>query len=256
MNLTFLGATRTVTGSKYLLTVDSQKILIDCGLFQGHQELRKRNWTQFPIDPAEIDAVILTHAHIDHSGYLPRLIKNGFKGEIYCTHGTKDLCAILLPDSGYLQEEDAFRANKYGYSRHRPALPLYTREDGTRAMEQFIPLDFNTPYSIAENFFFTFLPAGHILGAAMVQIKYQDTTILFSGDLGRPHHLIMTPPTHVTHADYLILESTYGNRLHDTMNALDELATIFVISVITTKRRQSYSKYSYFFRQSDGARCQ
>src|SRR3990167_4196996 len=160
MKLTFLGATRTVTGSKYLLTVDSQKILVDCGLFQGHQALRARNWTKFPIDPAEIDAVILTHAHIDHSGYLPRLINNGFKGNIYCTHGTKDLCAILLPDSGYLQEEDAYRANQYGNSKHKPALPLYTREDGTRAIDQFVPIDFGKALALSNSLSFSFLHAG------------------------------------------------------------------------------------------------
>lgn len=226
MNITFLGATRTVTGSKYLLTVDSQKILVDCGLFQGHKELRSLNWAKFPVDPAEIDAVILTHAHIDHSGYLPRLIKKGFKGSIYCTNGTQDLCAILLPDSGYLQEEDAYRANKYGYSRHQPALPLYTREDGTRAIEQFVPLDFGKSCALSKSLSFTFLPAGHILGAAMVQFHYHDKTILFSGDLGRPHHLIMMPPTTVTHTDYLILESTYGDRLHDPVNPLNDLEKI------------------------------
>lgn len=226
MKLTFLGATRTVTGSKYLLTVDSQKILVDCGLFQGHKELRSRNWDKFPIDPAEIDAVILTHAHIDHSGYLPRLIKNGFKGEIYCTHGTKDLCAILLPDSGYLQEEDAFRANKYGYTKHKPALPLYTREDGSRAINQFVPVNFGKPCALSDSLSFTFLPAGHILGAAMIEFHYHGKTVLFSGDLGRPHHLIMTPPMFVSHADYLILESTYGDRLHSTVNALNALEKI------------------------------
>ena len=226
MKLTFLGATRTVTGSKYLLTVDSQKILVDCGLFQGHQELRQRNWAKFPVDPAEIDAVILTHAHIDHSGYLPRLIKNGFKGEIYCTHGTKDLCAILLPDSGFLQEEDAYRANKYGYTKHKPALPLYTKDDGVRAINQFVPLEVNKPCALSDSLSFTFLPAGHILGATMVKLHYHGKTVLFSGDLGRPHHLIMTSPTAVTHTDYLILESTYGNRLHSPLNALDELEKI------------------------------
>jgi metallo-beta-lactamase family protein len=128
MQITFLGAAQTVTGSKYLLSVDSKKILIDCGLFQGYKELRLRNWDKFFINPAEIDAVIITHAHIDHTGYLPLLVKNGFKGKIYASPGTKALCAILLPDSGYLQEEEARNANKFGYSKHKPALPLYTQE--------------------------------------------------------------------------------------------------------------------------------
>src|SRR3990167_10281195 len=148
MEITFLGATKTVTGSKYLVTVDSKKILVDCGLFQGHKEMRLRNWKKLSIDPRKIDAVLLTHAHIDHSGYLPLLIKNGFKGNIYCTRGTKDLCAILLPDSGYLQEEDANRANKYGYSKHKPALPLYTMEDGKRALDHFVVRNFDDPLQL------------------------------------------------------------------------------------------------------------
>ena len=226
IKLTFLGATRTVTGSKYLVAVDGLNILIDCGLYQGHQELRQRNWKKFPVDPAQIDAVVLTHAHIDHSGYLPRLIKNGFKGKIYCTQGTLDLCAILLPDSGYLQEEDAFRANRYGYSKHKPALPLYTKEDGTRALEQFYPVEYNQSIALAHSLSFTFLPAGHILGAAMIQLKYQEKTIVFSGDVGRPHNLIMHPPVSIPHADYLILESTYGNRLHDPVNVMDAIEKI------------------------------
>ena len=215
MKLTFWGATRTVTGSKYLISVDDRRVLIDCGLFQGHKELRLRNWSRLPIDPSMLDAVILTHAHIDHSGYLPRLIQQGFKGKIYCTAATLALCAILLPDSGYLQEEDAYRANRYGYSKHKPAEPLYTKH--------FVPIQYNTLNELFPNFSFKFLPAGHILGAAMVEITHDHHVTIFTGDLGRPHDLIMKPPTTIQHADTLILESTYGNRLHETSNPLADL---------------------------------
>lgn len=226
MQLTFLGATKTVTGSKYLLTVNSKKILIDCGLFQGYKELRLRNWQSLPIDPQHIDAVILTHAHIDHSGYLPLLVKKGFKGRIYCTQGTKDLCSILLPDSGHINEEDANRANRYGYSKHKPALPLYTMQDGIRSLNQFSPVNFNEPYQLFKTLTFTFFPAGHIIGSSLVQLEHQNKSILFTGDLGRPHHLVMKPPATITSADYLVVESTYGDRLHDQSNPLDQLADV------------------------------
>lgn len=223
MQITFLGATRTVTGSKYLITIGSKKILVDCGLFQGFKELRLRNWNQLPVDPHDIDAVILTHAHIDHSGYLPLLVKNGFAGNIYCTPGTKDLCTILLPDSGYLQAEDANRANKYGYSKHNPALPLYTMQDGIKALDQFVPLDFNDPLRLFDLLSFKFLPAGHIIGSALVYIEHNNKSIVFTGDLGRPHHPIMKPPAIFTKADYLVIESTYGDRLHVKSNPLELL---------------------------------
>ena len=223
MKLTFWGATRTVTGSKYLISVDDRRVLIDCGLFQGHKELRLRNWSRLPIDPSMLDAVILTHAHIDHSGYLPRLIQQGFKGKIYCTAAPLALCAILLPDSGYLQEEDAYRANRYGYSKHKPAEPLYTKDQGIEAIKHFVPIQYNTLNELFPNFSFKFLPAGHILGAAMVEITHDHHVTIFTGDLGRPHDLIMKPPTTIQHADTLILESTYGNRLHETSNPLADL---------------------------------
>lgn len=226
MKITFLGATKTVTGSKYLVTANSKKILVDCGLFQGYKDLRLKNWHKLPIDPAEIDAVILTHAHIDHSGYLPLLVKNGFKGQIYCTYGTKALCSILLPDSGYIHEEDAARANKYGYSKHHPALPLYTRLDAEYAMGQFHPLKFNQPSDILNTFTFTFYPAGHIIGSSLVSLRHKDINIVFTGDIGRPHHPIMKAPTIISQADYLVTESTYGDRLHDTTDPLDELERI------------------------------
>ncbi len=226
MKITFLGATRTVTGSKYLISTDTKKILVDCGLFQGYKELRLRNWNKLPFDAQKIDAVILTHAHIDHSGYLPLLVKNGFKGKIYCTPGTRDLCAILLPDSGHIQEEDANRANRYNYSKHKPALPLYTRDEAITALDQFSPIDFNEPYQLFKNITISFSPAGHIIGSSVVRLEYQNKSIVFSGDLGRPHHLVMKSPAIVSSTDYLVIESTYGDRLHDRSNPLDQIADV------------------------------
>lgn len=226
MQLTFLGATNTVTGSKFLLSLDHKKILVDCGLFQGLKELRLRNWVKFPVDPRLIDAVILTHAHIDHSGYLPVLMKNGFKGKVYCSLATRDLCAVLLPDSGFLQEEEAKNANKYGYSKHQPAVPLYTREDAERTLTLFHPLEFRKKHKLDVETFVSLIPAGHILGASFVQIKHYDETLLFSGDLGRPNDIIMHSPAVMQEADYLVLESTYGNRLHARVDPLVELAEI------------------------------
>ncbi len=226
MRLTFLGATNTVTGSKFLLTIDNKRILIDCGLFQGLKELRQRNWTKFPIEPHLIDSVILTHAHIDHSGYLPVLVKNGFKGKIYCSHATKDLCSVLLPDSGYLQEEEAKFANKYGYTKHKPAIPLYTRAEAEQTLLQFRALELRKNYKFGEDTHISLIPAGHILGATFIQVKNYKTTVVFSGDLGRPDDPIMHSPSIMQAADYLILESTYGNRLHKKVNPLDELCEI------------------------------
>ena len=226
MQLTFLGATNTVTGSKFLLTVGNKKILIDCGLYQGLKELRERNWTPFPIDPLRIDAVVLTHAHIDHSGYLPVLVKNGFTGKVFCSHATKDLCAVLLPDSGYLQEEEAKLANKRGYSKHKPAVPLYTRIEAENTLRQFQAMEFRKEKRIDDDLTMSLIPAGHILGASLVQFKYFNSTLLFSGDLGRPNDPLMYPPAIVQAADYLVLESTYGNRLHKKIDPVDELADI------------------------------
>ena len=215
MKLKFLGTTGTVTGSKYLLTVNDQKILIDCGLFQGLKPLRLRNWSPLPIDPREIDAVILTHAHLDHSGYLPLLVKQGFKGKVYCTPGTRDLCKILLLDSGYLQEEEARHANKRGFSKHKPALPLYTEEDAKRSLSSLHAVAFHTSFKINDKVEVSFVPAGHILGAAIVRIQAEGRSVVFSGDLGRLSDPIMNPPEAVKTADYLLVESTYGDRRHD-----------------------------------------
>jgi metallo-beta-lactamase family protein len=226
MKLTFLGATGTVTGSKYLIEAGDRRILIDCGLFQGFKQLRLRNRAPLLIDPGRIDAVILSHAHIDHSGYLPVLIKNGFTGKVYCTPGTRDLCAIMLPDSGHLQEEEAEYANKHGYSKHHPALPLYTKKDGEQALARFAPVAFEQEIDLGDGLSFKLSPAGHILGAALVTVKNHGRTLVFSGDLGRPQDLIMYPPAVVRHADYLILESTYGDRRHEQTDPQVELAAI------------------------------
>lgn len=186
MDIQFLGAAKTVTGSKYLLSLGSKYILIDCGLFQGYKELRLRNWDKLPFNPSRLDAVILTHAHIDHTGYLPLLVKHGFKGPIYATGATKDLCAILLPDSGHIQEEDAYYANKHGYSKHEKALPLYTEKEAEKVLKQFKTVDFRHEHPLFEDSSFTFFRAGHILGAAFIRLTYKNTTIVFSGDMGRP----------------------------------------------------------------------
>ncbi len=226
MKLTFFGATQTVTGSKYLVEEGNARILVDCGLFQGFRELRQRNWDPLPIHPKTIQAVLLTHAHIDHSGYLPLLVKEGFKGPIYCTKGTQDLCEILLRDSGRLQEEDARRANRYGYTRHKPALPLYTEDDAKAALKYFQPIDFRQNQSLSNGLHFNFTHSGHILGSAFITLQNNETTVVVSGDVGRPNDPIMHHPFQIKSTDYLLLESTYGNRLHPKVDVLDELAEI------------------------------
>jgi metallo-beta-lactamase family protein len=226
MLITFLGGAGTVTGSKYLLELGDSQVLVDCGLFQGFKNLRLRNWAPFPVDPARLQAVVLTHAHIDHSGYLPLLVRNGFRGPILCTEATRDLCAILLPDSGYLQEKDAEAANRHGYTKHRPALPLYTQREAEESLRYFNPIAFDFPHSIGNGVTVRFLMAGHILGAAIAQIECGGITVVFSGDLGRPASQTMLDPVPVRRADYLVVESTYGNRRHDPRDPEDALAEI------------------------------
>lgn len=224
MKLTFLGATGTVTGSKYLLEVGRLRILVDCGLFQGLKQLRLKNWAKLPIDPASVDAVILTHAHIDHSGYLPLFVRNGFAGKVYCTYGTRDLCEILLPDSAHLQEEEARFANKYGFSKHNPALPLYTRDDAIKALGLLTPVDFSQTIHLGDGVTFEMTPNGHILGSAFVRISDGKKSIVFSGDIGRPNDVLMNAPTPMKQADYMVLESTYGDRAHDKTDPKIKLA--------------------------------
>jgi metallo-beta-lactamase family protein len=226
LQLTFLGGVGTVTGSKYLLEAEGKRFFVDCGLFQGFKQLRLRNWAHLPVDPKSVDAVILTHAHLDHSGYLPLLMKNGFRGPVYCTPGTRDLCAILLPDSGHLQEKDAEFANRHGFSKHHPALPLYTLADAEASLRHFKSVDFNEDKSLSPRLHFRFVPAGHILGAAIVELSGGDTKVVFSGDLGRPHSAIVIDPTRVHETDYLLVESTYGNRKHEARDPEDMLEEI------------------------------
>lgn len=226
MKLKFLGAAGTVTGSKFLLRAPGQTVLVDCGLFQGIKNLRLQNWEPFPENVGEIDAVVLTHAHIDHSGYLPLLVRQGFNGPIYATRATCDLCEILLRDSGRIQEDDARRANKYGYSKHKPAKPLYTEDDAIRALRQFKPIDFGVDYRLGDELTVHASRAGHILGSAILTFRTATESIVFSGDLGRPDNPVIKNPATIQRADYLILESTYGDRLHPTESALDELGEV------------------------------
>lgn len=226
IELQFLGAAGTVTGSKYLLTCNNKKILIDCGLFQGLKSLRLKNWDGFPVDASEIDSIILTHAHIDHSGFIPRLIKNGFRGKIYSTAATKDVCKILLPDCGYLLEEEAAYLNRIGRTKHSPALPLFTLKEAEEALEYFVEVPFKEKIQINSEISFEFRYAGHILGAASVVIYANGKKICFTGDVGRLNDRIFYPPDPLPEIDYLITESTYGNRLHDVCDPVDDLEKI------------------------------
>lgn len=227
--LTFLGAAGTVTGSKYLLEVGSRRILIDCGLFQGLKELRQRNWRPLPIPPSEIDSIVLTHAHLDHCGYIPRAVANGFKGRVFCTPGTRDLCSLVLPDAARIQEEDARDANRHQYSKHHPALPLYTSEDAARALTLMQPVGYNRPVPVVPgvpDIHAEFLNAGHLLGSAYARLTVGDQTILFGGDLGRFGRPVLPDPTMVDHADILLVESTYGDREHEPDDGGARLAAV------------------------------
>jgi len=226
MKLHFLGAAETVTGSKYLLETHERTLLIDCGLYQGYKELRERNWHHLPAFIQDIDAVLITHAHIDHTGYLPILVRDGFKGPIYATQATIDLCEILLRDSGRLQEEDARRANKYGYSKHKIALPLYTEEEAIAVMRQFKPIPFGQDIALGKELIVHASRAGHILGSAIFSVRAYHTTIVFTGDLGRESNPIMKSPAEIQKADFLVLDSTYGDRLHPQEDVLQEMASV------------------------------
>ncbi len=228
--LQFLGATGTVTGSKYLLEAQGERLMIDCGLFQGGKELRLRNWNPLPLPPSTIQWLLLTHAHLDHIGYIPRLIRDGFRGQILASAGTQDLARLVLPDSGHLQEEDAEYANFKGFSRHKPALPLYTYEEALKSLESFRVFDDSKALELSSHYTLRFFRAGHILGARMIEVSIRENgnlcQVLFSGDLGRFPQLVIAEPEVPEGADYLLVESTYGDRLHPSDDFRARLATI------------------------------
>jgi metallo-beta-lactamase family protein len=263
VKLKFLGGAKTVTGSRYLVEIGHFRILVDCGLFQGLKDYRIRNWEAFPVNPRGIDALILTHAHIDHSGYLPKLVKEGFNGLIHCTYPTAELVKILLLDSGKLQEEEAQYAAKKGYSKHEKPLPLYTKEDAEKVFHLLQPVEMTEEVSISDNIKFTFYNAGHILGAAIVKLKIkgenQEKKIVFSGDLGRYHDPILNPPARLPFADILLLESTYGNRKQAHVKPEEELGRairetyraggVSVIPAFAVGRTQIILYYLFLLRQ-------
>jgi metallo-beta-lactamase family protein len=226
VRLTFAGAADTVTGSRYLLDSGARRILLDCGLFQGFKKLRDRNWAPFPVRPRDIDRVVLSHAHLDHSGYLPALVRDGYRGQIVATEATRELCEILLRDSARLQEEEAGFANRHGFSKHKPARPLYTSEDAERALGQIVTRDFDEDFDLGDGLTARFLPAGHLLGAAIVRLQRGHRSLVFSGDLGRRDDLVMQAPRAVESADTLIVESTYGDRNHVDEDAEAKLGEV------------------------------
>ncbi len=228
--ITFLGAAGTVTGSKYLLECEGKRLLVDCGLFEGSKPLRLRNWDKLPVDPASIDWVLLTHAHIDHTGYLPRLVKGGFHGPIYANAATDELCKLLLPDSAHLQEEDARYAARKGFSKHKPPLPLYTVEQSQAALQRFQTIPRADKFTISPQFSVRPHDAGHILGSTWLEMTITEGgrsfVVVFSGDVGRYNQPILNDPESPQHADYLLCESTYGDRDHPSGDILQELADV------------------------------
>lgn len=226
MTLQSLGGAGTVTGSKHLLESEGRRLMVDCGLFQGLKMLRQQNWDPLPVEPSSIDAVVLTHAHLDHSGYLPRFIDDGYRGDVICTPSTADLCEILLKDAAHLQEREADQANRYGYSRHTPAKPLYTAHDAERALKHLSVQAFGLDGELPAGARLKFRRAGHILGAATAEIRWRGRTVVFSGDLGRYGDAVMPDPEPVARADYLIVESTYGDRLHDPIDPTEALLEV------------------------------
>jgi metallo-beta-lactamase family protein len=225
--LTFLGAARTVTGSKYLLEHEGARVLFDCGLFQGLKELRLRNWEPFRVDPASIGAVVLTHAHLDHVGYLPRLVAEGFAGRVFCTAGTQELSRVVLPDSGRIQEEDARQANRHGYSKHTPALPLYDEAAAHRALTHLQPVAYNHEIEVAPGVTVEFMQAGHLLGSSFLRARLKGgPTVLFGGDLGRYGRPVLPDPADAVAADVMLVESTYGDRDHPRDDDGERLAGI------------------------------
>lgn len=228
MELTFWGAAETVTGSRFVVETESARVLVDCGLFQGVKRLRRQNWDPFPVDPSSIDAVVLTHAHIDHSGYLPKLVRDGFDGPVHCTRSTAALAEIMLLDSAHIHEEDARYATKRGSSKHHPALPLYTTDDAKLAIDRLQAHGWDDEVEVAPGVEVHFDPAGHILGASSVHLSDGLRSVLVSGDLGRRDDWVMHPPAPRRVADHVVVESTYGNRYHPDDDAQDVLTEVVV----------------------------
>jgi len=221
-----LGAAQTVTGSKHLLKTPRFNLLIDCGLFQGIKYLREKNWAPLSVAPASIDALILTHAHLDHCGYIPLLVKNGFRGKIYATNATRDLAELILRDSAKLQEEDAWKANKHNYTKHNPAKPLYDTNDVEKALPHFVTIEPCESCKLTEHIWFQFYPAGHIQGACSIEVNCYGKNIFFSGDIGRYKSELLYAPSHLASADIVVMESTYGDRLHEKKDVVEELAMV------------------------------
>ncbi|MFM9377325.1 MBL fold metallo-hydrolase RNA specificity domain-containing protein [Gordonia sp. VNK21] len=231
LTLTSLGGAGTVTGSKHLLQSAGTSVLVDCGMFQGQKHLREENWRPLPIDAASVDAVVLTHAHLDHTGYLPRLVRDGFRGPVFCTEGTRDVAEIILRDSAHLQERDAEHANRVGSSRHRPALPLYDADDVEAALALFRPRPLHSRIELVDGAAATFHDAGHILGAATVTVDWRERAVAFTGDLGRYDDPLMYDPEPIPGADFLVTESTYGDRLRPDTDPAAELERIVTTTV-------------------------
>jgi metallo-beta-lactamase family protein len=236
MKLTFLGAAGTVTGSKYLLEAADRRVLIDAGLFQGAKELRLRNWADPPFDPAALDAIVLTHAHVDHCAFLPRLIRLGYRRPVYATPATIDLAGLVLPDSAHLQEEEAGYANEKGFSKHKPALPLYTAEDAEAALRLMRPLPYHELREIVPGVAVRPSDAGHILGSASLSVRAEERWIVFSGDVGRYGEPILNDPEPIARADWILCESTYGDRLHADEEGSPEEALATAVDAIVERR--------------------
>jgi metallo-beta-lactamase family protein len=226
MKITFAGAAGTVTGSRYVVQHQAHRLLVDCGLFQGYKTLRLRNWAKFPVPVASIHALVLTHAHLDHSGFVPAIVRDGYQGPIFASKATHELCGILLPDSGHLQEEEARYANRHGTSKHQPALPLYTRADAVASLDSIKGLAMDRPWPIMPGIEAVLGYAGHLLGASTVTLRGNRGSIVFSGDLGRPRDSVLRPPAQIKSADYLVIESTYGNRHHEAQDSEQQLGEI------------------------------
>ncbi len=250
LNISFLGGAGTVTGSKHLVTTESKQILVDCGLFQGLKELRLLNWEPLPIDPSTIDLVLLTHAHLDHVGYLPRLVAQGFKGKIYCTAPTGSIAEVILLDSAKIQEEDAEMANKKGYAKHKPAKPLYTVKDAKKAIDSLYDVACNQWIDIGDNIRFRFNLIAHIMGASFIELEVNKKRLVFSGDIGRFDDPMLEEPHRPRHADYIIMESTYGDRHHkhedskkrlgDIINSTNNRGGTLIIPSFTVDRAQDF----------------